>query len=276
MDETMNRFRRQLLIGCLSLALASLVAVKLHQQFSHTLPNYAYFTGWVLFGFMVLLTLYNARKKIPFLPLGNSESWLQIHIYAGFFTVTLFLIHLNFRAPTGYFEGTLAALYLLVTGSGVVGLMLTRVLPRRLATRGGEVIYEKIPALRHALGRDAEALALGPDAKSPAIAEFYARRLSGFFSRPHNFWRHLLESRRPLNAVLVELEELRRYLNDAERATLERLAQLIRQKDGLDYHHSLQTTLKLWLFVHLPLTYSLMIFSLLHIVLVFAFAKGTP
>ena len=67
---------------------------------------------------------------------------------------------------------------------------------------------------------------------------------------------------------------MRRYLNEQERATLEKLAQLVRQKDGLDYHHAVQTTLKLWLFVHVPLTYGLMIFSLMHIVLVFAFSGG--
>jgi hypothetical protein len=71
-----------------------------------------------------------------------------------------------------------------------------------------------------------------------------------------------------------EVDELRRYLNDAERATLQKLGDLVRRKDGLDYHHALQTTLKLWLFVHLPLTYSLMIFSVLHVVLVYAFSAG--
>src|SRR6266568_3902873 len=161
----MNRFCRQFWIGTVLLLLASTAAVALHRHFSHSLPNYAYLTGWVLFAVMVLLTIYNARKNLPFLPLGSSESWLQIHIYAGFFTVVLFLIHLNFRVPTGWFEGTLAWLYVLVSGSGVVGLVFTRVLPRRLATRGGEVIYEKIPALRHALREQAEGLSLGKDSK---------------------------------------------------------------------------------------------------------------
>ena len=168
----MTRFRRQCFIGCLLLVLASAGAIALHCRWHDALPNYAYLTGWVFFGVMVLLTIYNARKKLPFLPLGSSESWLQIHIYAGFFTVVLFLIHLNFRLPTGWFEGVLAWLYALVTGSGIVGLFITRVLPRRLATHGGEVIYEKIPALRHGLRTEAETLAFGTklEAKSPAIA----------------------------------------------------------------------------------------------------------
>jgi hypothetical protein len=270
----MTRIRRQLFAGIIFLLVACAVTVMAHAQYSRVLPNYAYLTGWLLFAVMVVLAVYNARKKLPFLPLGNSENWLQFHIYAGFFTVVLFLIHVNFRVPTGWFEAALAWLYGLVTGSGMVGLWLSRVLPRRLSTRGGEVIYERIPALRHALRQSAEALALGEATRSPAIAEFYGRKLAAFFSGPRSFWRHLLESRRPLNVVMVELEDLRRYLNDRERATLEKLAQLVRQKDGLDYHHAVQTTLKLWLFVHVPLTYGLMIFSLLHIVLVFAFSGG--
>src|SRR5436305_10076402 len=111
----MSRFRRQFWWGSLWLALMSVLALRAHVQFSGTLPNYAYLTGWTLFAAMVLLAVYNARKKLPFLPLGSSESWLQIHIYVGFFTVVLFLIHLNFRIPTGWFEISLAGLYFLVT-----------------------------------------------------------------------------------------------------------------------------------------------------------------
>ena len=270
----MSRFRCQFWWGSLWLALLTALALIGHGKFSPVLPNYAYLTGWTLFGAMVLLAAYNARKKLPFLPLGNSEGWLQVHIYAGFLSVILFLIHLNFRLPTGWMEGSLAGLYLMVAGSGVAGLILSRVLPRRLTTRGGEVIYEQIPALRHALRQQAETLAIGADARSPVLAEFYARKLALFFSGPQNFWRHLLESRRPLNAVLVEVEDVRRYLNEQERTTLEKLTQLVRQKDGLDYHHALQAALKVWLFVHLPLTYTLMIFTLLHIALVFAFSGG--
>jgi hypothetical protein len=42
----------------------------------------------------------------------------------------------------------------------------------------------------------------------------------------------------------------------------------------LDYHRALQLALKLWLFVHIPLTYGLLIFTALHIVLVFGFSGG--
>jgi hypothetical protein len=270
----MNRFRRQFIFGVLALIVASVVALWAHQRFHHALPDYAFISGWVLFAAMLVLTFYNARKKLAFLPLGNSELWLQIHIYLGLFTALLFFIHLNFHPPTGAFEITLAMLFVLVTASGLVGLYFSRALPRRLATRGGEVIFEKIPALRHALKTEAESLALGSETPSPVIAEFYTLRLAPFFDGPKNFWLHAAESRRPLHALLAELEDLRRFVNEQERAKLERLAALVRQKDGLDYHRALQLTLKLWLFVHIPLTYALLIFTLLHIVLVFGFAGG--
>ena len=269
----MKRFRRQFVSGLLALIAAAAAALWAHRKFC-ALPDYAFLTGWALLAGMFVLTIYNARKKLPFLPLGKSETWLQIHIYLGFFTTLLFLIHLNFRMPHGWFEITLAWLFVLVSGSGMVGLFFSRVLPRRLATRGGEVIFEKIPALRHALKTEAENLALGKDAKSPAIAEFYTRRLAGFFGGPKNSWLHLFESRRPLAALIAELDDLRRTGSDAERATLEKLAALVRQKDGLDYHHALQLALRLWLFVHIPLTYGLLIFTALHIVLVFGFSGG--
>ncbi|MGO8764424.1 MAG: hypothetical protein ACLQSR_04720 [Limisphaerales bacterium] len=270
----MKRFRRQPFSGVFALLAATALALWLHRRFCRILPDYAFLTGWVLLAAMLALAFYNARKKLPFLPLGNSETWLQIHIYLGFFTVLLFLIHLNFRLPRGWFEITLAWLFALVCGSGVAGLLFSRVLPRRLATRGGEVIYEKIPALRHALKTEAERLSLGAEAKSPLIAEFYARELAGFFAGPNHCWLHLVESRRPLNALLAALDDLRRTGSEAERATLEKLAALVRQKDGLDYHRALQLALKLWLFVHIPLTYGLLIFTALHIALVFGFSGG--
>src|SRR5215211_5164806 len=128
----MSRFRRQFLTGTIVLLLAGAAAVMAHRRWSHELSNYAYLSGWVLMAVMVLLALYNMRKRLPFLSLGSSEAWLQIHIYAGFFAVVLFLMHVGFRMPTGWFEGTLAWLYVLVTGSGIAGLWLSRVLPRRL------------------------------------------------------------------------------------------------------------------------------------------------
>ena len=104
------------------------------------------------------------------------------------------------------------------------------------------------------------------------IADFYTRELKRFFDGPRNFWWHLFEIRRPANTLLNSITDLNRYANEKERAKLNELADLVRQKDGLDYHHAIQSLLKAWLFVHIPLTYSLLLFSFTHVVLVFAFS----
>jgi hypothetical protein len=148
--------------------------------------------------------------------------------------------------------------------------------PKRLTTRGGEVLYERIPMIRRSLQEQAEALALKsvPEAQSTTLADFYLRHLKSFFDSSQNFWLHLFEVRSPLNSLVNKISDMNRFLNEQERGTANKLADLVRQKDGLDYQRALQITLKAWLFVHIPLTYSLLIFSVIHIVLVFAFSGG--
>jgi hypothetical protein len=270
----MRRFQRQRFWGFLMLSLVSITALAAHIRWRGTLPKYAFVTGWVLFIVMIFLALYNGRKKIPFLPGAKSESWLQFHIYAGYFTVLLFAIHVDFRIPDGWFEGILTVLFAFVTLSGFVGLFLSRVLPKRLNTRGGEVIFERIPAIRAALREEAETLVFGSALKSTTVAELYVRELSGFFAKAQFFWPHLVDSRAPLNAIVREIDEVRPFVNEQERPSLEKLIELVRRKDGLDYHYALQLALKIWLFVHLPFTYGLMIFSVAHLIVVFAFSGG--
>ncbi|PYI89888.1 MAG: hypothetical protein DME26_00035 [Verrucomicrobia bacterium] len=144
------------------------------------------------------------------------------------------------------------------------------------STRGGEVIYGLIPTVRRSLKEQAETLALKsvPESQSTTIADFYIRNLRDFFDRPKNLLLHMLEVRRPLNTLLDDINDLSRFLNAQERALIDQISELVRQKDGLDYQLSLQLALRTWLFVHIPLTYSLLIFSVVHFVLVYAFSGG--
>jgi hypothetical protein len=274
--EAMTSFTRQRWMGLGMLVAFGAWAMAEHAKYAGVMPRLSYVSGWVLFAVMLVLTAYNGRKKLPFLPLGSSESWLQFHIYAGLLTVILFAIHISYKMPTGWFQGTLAWLYVLVTLSGVWGLFVSRSIPKRLTTRGGEILYERIPAIRRGFQQQAEALALQSvsEARSPTIANFYITQLKDFFERPQNLSLHFLEVRRPLNLLLNKISDLNRYSDAKERETLEKIAELVRQKDGLDYHHALQLSLRGWLFVHIPLTYSLLIFSIVHIILVYAFSGG--
>src|SRR4051812_21962785 len=156
MASTMKRALASTTVVCI----ISAVAFFAFQRFDKILPRFAFLSGWGLFALMIVLAGYNVWKKLPFLPLGSSRSWLQFHIYAGLFSVAAYLIHTRCRWPSGRFEQTLALFYVLVTGTGIAGLFITRTFPKRLTARGGEVIYEQIPSARRRLQQQAEAMAL--------------------------------------------------------------------------------------------------------------------
>ena len=255
---------------------ASAAAVWQHERLRPTHPHLVYLTGWILFGLILALTAYNVRKKLPFLPLGSAQTWFQIHVYTGLFTGLAFILHLRGRFPTGWFEGVLAGLFVAVTLSGLAGWWLSHVLPKRLTTAGGELLYERIPVVRRELRLRAEAIALQaiPEAQATTLADFYARELSGYFAAPQNFWSNAVGSRRSLNSLLGKLAETMRYFTATEQANAGRLAELIRQKDALDIQRTAQLTLKGWLFIHIPLTYGLILLGVVHVVLVYAFSGG--
>jgi len=258
------------------LFILSLFLVVVHQAYSISLHRIDSPAGWLLLGLMLLLTLYNLRKKLPMLPLGTATHWLQFHIYAGLLTVVLFVLHIEMRIPNGILEVTLALQFLLIVGSGILGLALSRGLARRLRIRGEEVIYERIPAMRQQVLQKAEELFERSITEngSTIIVEFYNQRLVNFFMGPRNLLWHLLGSGRPLQILLMDLRALDRYLSSEERETMAELNTLIHHKDDLDFHTALQGTLKYWVFLHIPLTYSLLIIALLHAILASAYRAG--
>ena len=267
--------RRAVLAAVLAAAVA--LTCSYREQWQQAFPYFAYLSGWALFLLMLLLTAYNGRKKLPFIPLISSRIWLQVHIYAGLFTGFLFLLHIEWRWPSGVFETALALLFVAVTVSGIAGWWISRVLPSRLTIAGGEVPFDRIPEVLRSLRLRAERVALQaiPTARATTLADFYTERLADFFSAPANFTAHLRGSRRPLNRRLNLIGEVRRFLNAEENASLDQLADLVRQKDAVDYQRSLQLVLKGWLFVHIPLTYGLLLASVAHVVVVYSFSGGS-
>ena len=98
--------RRSLNTGIL--LVLTIVAMIVYVGYWTVLRDGSFLSGWTLLGAMLFLTAYNARKKLPFLPLVNSNIWLQMHIYVGLGSFILFLMHIDFRLPNGFFEGLLA------------------------------------------------------------------------------------------------------------------------------------------------------------------------
>lgn len=233
-------------------------------------------TGCILLAAVWFLAFYNIRKKFPFLPLGTSATWLQWHLYVGIGSIGVFALHAGIAWPTGILESTLAATYAATVISGLVGLYLTRTIPVQLARVGEEVIYERIPALRSQLGQQAEEVVMQAvtTAGTTTLADFYSDRLFGFFRRGRGlnyFFRPTTALRRGL---MAEMQHLRRYLSEAELTACERLFALVRRKDDLDFHRARQGLLKVWLFLHIGLTYALVALGIVHGLAAAAFRGG--
>lgn len=247
-------------------------------KFAPEYPRHPYLSGWVLLVVMLFLTFFNLRKKVPFLRMGSVGFWLQVHIYVGIISGALFFVHISFSWPHGLLNQIIAAIFAIVFVSGVLGLWISRAFPKRLTDAGFETPFERMPQARNILRDEAEALVLaGVDGQtSPVIAEFYTDKLGLFFTKPRNLRAHLLRAQSPQAAHRSQFDEIRRYAKRTELDMLGKLQDLVERKHLLDYQYALQYTLRVWLFAHIPLSYSLLILSVAHIIVVYAFSGSAP
>lgn len=235
-------------------------------------------TGYLLLGMILFLALYNIRKKLPIVSWTTSAGWLQAHIYVGLLTAVMFGTHVSWRLPDGWLEGILATLYAATFVSGLVGLYWTRTIPVQLARVSEEFLYERIPALRNQVQQRAQQVILETvrATGSDTLGNFFTTRLQGYLEKSRGWYYWLKPSSKLRKRLLAELTEVTRYLSEPERQASEQLFSLIRRRDDLDFHAAMQWRLKMWLFVHLGLTYPLLLVACMHGGLAHLFAGGAP
>lgn len=270
----MNSLRdRRWIFLALTAAVAGALALAAQIGRDALLPV-AVHSGWLLLGLVLALTFFNARKKLPFLPLFSASTWLQFHIYIGWLACFVFLLHIGLRWPAGRLEGLLAGAFVLVAASGVFGLWLSRWLPPRLVRSGESLIYERIPVLRHRLAEEVGEVMRRAEVESQSstLPDLHLRVLHRYFRRVPPVLAPLTGDDKEFHRVRQELESTRRYLNESEEGLARTLAELIEAKRNLDAQLAGQRLLKLWLFVHVPLTYGLLVLIAAHVWLVLHFS----
>jgi hypothetical protein len=269
----MKWLARRRLANSLWLLLACFLLLLVRNVAEHQLYQTQFITGWVVFIGVLGLTALNLRKKLPILPLVKMTTWVQVHIYLGLFTFVAYAVHAETLVPSGRLDTLLAVLFLLVAVSGVVGLLLSRILPRRLTRHGENLLYERLPGFGAQLRREVEALVMraASEHRSKSIPAFYQKRLRHFFLKPRNFWAHVFQSRVPMHRLSEQIRSVERYLDNDEKEIMSGIAQCVEAKDGLDYQYAAQSLLKRWLFVHIPLTYGMLLLGVVHVILAYAF-----
>ena len=243
-----------------------------------------YLDGWVLAGGMSLQLSFHIAIKTASLSPESAARWRKIHILIGYLLIAAFISHSDFSLPDTGFEWALWAGFVLVALSGIFGTYLAWSLHAKhgIDERFG---YDRIPTRRAELAGEVHAAVVktGPAAAAIAlpappydawVMDLYTTHLRDFFQGQRNFTAHLIGSQRPLKRLTEEIDNLSPYVDPWSQEKLAAIKNLVVEKDRLDFAHVHLGLTKGWLFVHVPVTYALIVLTVLHVLVVYAFSSG--
>jgi hypothetical protein len=232
-------------------------------------------TGWSLFGVIIFLALFNTRKKLAAFNLGLVRTWFVFHVAGGVLTVAIFLLHTGTIVPLGLYEQFLAVLFWLVSITGVIGVAIITIYPRRLTDSGHEIIYERVSAdifdIRELA--EAEVIACTEEAGQSTLSEHYDETMDWYFRRPRFYINHLFSGVQAAAWIRSQGNAVRRYLSDKEAPYLDRLLDLAEKKAVIDKQFACQDIMRKWLVGHIPLSVALLGMSVWHILLVYVYSQ---
>lgn len=275
----LGRTVRTLLLAALSAGLFFLVSI-----YSSGLRDPRYLDGWVLVGGMSLQLYFHAAVKTGRLSVKSAVRWRKIHILLGYLLIAAFLSHSDFSLPDTGFEWALWASFALVTLSGLFGTYLAWSLKTKGRIDDG-IGYDRIADLRADLARNLHAAVVKTDPADAALAlpapphdawimDLYTTHLSAFFEEPRHLAAHLIGSQRPLKRLTDEIDTLSRYVDPKGQEKLAAVRALVIEKDRLDFARVHLGLSRAWLLVHVPVTYALVVLTVLHVVVAYAFSSG--
>jgi hypothetical protein len=243
-----------------------------------------YFDGWMLAGGMSLQLYFHIAIKTASLAPKSAKRWRKIHVFLGYLLIPAFISHSDFSLPDTSLEWALWTGFVLVTLSGIFGAYLAWSLKAK-GRIDESVRYDQIPSLRAEMSRNVYAAVAQMDPADAAIAlpglphdswiiDLYTTHLRDFFQGQRNFSAHLIGSQRPLKRLINEIDKLSRYVDQKSQDKLATIKILVIEKDRLDFARVYLGLTRGWLFVHVPVTYALIVLTVLHILVAYAFSSG--
>ncbi len=259
------RWRNGALVGvglCLALLGANVTLDELRSGNAWSLGY-----GGAAAALLVATSIYGARRRLPRvtskLGLGRAQSWLRFHLAAGGLFLLLVLMHSGFSWPTGMLTRWLLVVSVWTVGSGWLGHLIQRWIPRALTSGLSiEVLYERIPELVAALREDGERLAA--ECCEP-VRELHRREVAPQLERPRRRWLYLWDTTGGQRSRLAQFDYLHRLLSPEDAEQLRELERIYRTKLEIDSHFTLQPLLRGWLHLHAPVSLLLLSLAAIHI-----------
>jgi hypothetical protein len=222
---------------------------------------------------MLFAGLLAGRKKLPRLPIGTARFWLKAHIWLGLLSVPLILFHAGFRWG-GPLEQVLLLVFAVVIVSGLAGVVFQQYLPRVMKdSTSREAMFEQLPHVCAALRATADEQVVAtcgtlfpPQDDSPteqeSLREFYVGSVRPFLAVQIDRRTPLLNVSRA-NAMFSQMQHT---VPASSRGTLKRLASICDERRELARQVRLHKWLHYWLFFHVPLSLSLLVLAIAHII----------
>jgi len=273
-NSQLKRLKINSLLSIVGLLLLLLITINTYEQKNHLgIPEL--WSGYSLFAIIILLVLFNLRKRLSMLPLlGSAYAWHQLHIVAGFISIALYALHVDSWWPPAGYERWIAGCFYLAISSGVLGLLIQIYYPKRLSEIGDEIIFERIPdaivEIRNtAINHVQECV---KETKSETLLRLYSESLDQYFRRPHFILQHIIGSQSAEFWLKKRFASVRHFCSTKELQQLETLQSLALTKNRVDQQYAYQWLMKIWLFIHIPCVLALLIFVLWHFLLVNIYA----
>jgi hypothetical protein len=248
---------------------------------------------------MLFASLLGLRKKFPVWRVGRAQSWMRGHLWLGFLSFPLILMHGGFHFG-GSLTRLLMWLFIFVFVSGVLGAAVQHFMPRLHTARVPmETIYEEIDHVRQQLVHEAQRLvdescatlegnlsraseqqrasAAGAGANwdvtvagglqvdeqsSQELRRFLRNEVEPFLSQPGSGGARMAK---PALAIAL-FQQLRVLFPESAHASIDDLENICEEKRQLDQQRNLHRILHGWLLVHVPLSYALLILGAWHAV----------
>ena len=231
---------------------------------------YGYTLGTIGAGLIVWLAMLGIRKRAITRGRWSLKAWTSAHVYLGLALIIIATLHTGFQF--GWNVHTVAyVLMMLVIFSGIYGILVYATLPQGLSDARSEMtgpqmidavntLDKQIQAAAQPLSDADSEVVLGSLGEDPFGGGVW-RRLTGSYPRCGN--------RRALQIMRGRLAEVdSRQAGPIEQVVtlLERKAAALQRVRGYVQRRAL---LEIWLYIHIPLTFVLIVALLAHIISVF-------
>jgi|GEM_PF-6016866 len=260
MRQMIDKIRRGALGGVLLAATLTLALGCVFVACSNSLHRTCFVTGWVLF---IAITAAFTRRFLRLRAGLDPLRWVGQQTAIAVAIVTLFLMHVEFTRPNGWLDGILSGLFLVVAGTGAIGVVLwTQLRTGAIAATCDTPDAEHARADAALRGR-AESLLDGLGAGGSSESAETVGVIRESFARRSRLWRRVLWHS-DLARTLGALETLKSGAGIADTGALDTLSSLAIEKDRLDALRAGDSAVRRWLLVYMPSVACLLALGAMH------------